>query len=114
VEQSPSSAPPPAPNDTAAFVIGLVVGLFVGGTVLTLVVFFVVAMLAGVLHVAGENTTWFLLLGTLPALGFGWLAIVQSRKVLNFISGGLIGVAAGLLGGTTLCAFLFGALGKMQ
>jgi hypothetical protein len=111
---SGGAAPPPAPNETLAFVIGLVVGLFVGGTALTLMDFLALALLAGVLHTAGQSTTWFLMLGTLPALALAWLAIVQSRKAMNFVSGGLIGAAAGLLGGATICALTFGALGSMK
>jgi hypothetical protein len=116
VEQSPSPAdagaspPPKSPNDVATFVIGLLVGLGVGGTVLTMIVMFAVAALIGVLAPKAADGAGFLFAGVVPALALGWWAVVLSRKVLNFVSGFVIGLAAGLLGGTSLCALVLGGL----
>ena len=115
MEQSPNppsgAAPQPPSSDTAGFIIGVIVGLGIGGTILTMVVFLGMAAIVSFLIPSAGNTSWWALIGTLPALALGWWAVVMTRKAMNFISGGLIGLAAGLLGGVSLCTLMFAGLG---
>jgi hypothetical protein len=110
----PAVAPPRKDGDTIGFIIGLVIGLPVGGSLLTLLVLFIVGVIATYVFKSQTESTWWLMLGEIPALALAWLAIVQSRKALNFVSGALIGLAAGLLGGTALCAVTLGGLSNMH
>jgi hypothetical protein len=115
VAQSPEGPGSPPKNEVAAFVIGLVLGLGIGGSVLTLVAFAIVAWLTQLLFpTSSNNIAWLSLLADIPALALGWWAIVRSRKAMNFFSGALIGLAAGMLGGVTLCALMLGGLGDMH
>jgi uncharacterized membrane protein YeiH len=110
VQQSPESpsgaAPPPKHNDIAGFIIGIVLGLGVGGSVLTLIVFWLVAALVSSIF-KSATPGWFAFFAVLPSLGLAWWAIMRSRKALNFVAGALIGLAAGLLGGVSLCSLMF-------
>lgn len=112
----PAAAPPPhKEGDIIGFVIGLVIGLPVGGTVLTLLFLIIVAGVVQLLlpSASGDSTRW-MFLGGVPALALGWWAVVMSRKAMNFFTGALIGLAAGLLGGTALCALMMGGLSNMH
>ena len=113
-EDPTGGAPSPAQKDVAAFVIGLIVGLGVGGVVLTMIFFFTVAAIVSLVFPKTSNNLWFTYFGTIPAVALGWWAVMQSRKAMNFVSGGLIGLAAGMLGGVSLCGFLMGSLGNMK
>jgi hypothetical protein len=112
--ESPAGGTPPK-SEVAAFVIGLVLGLGIGGTILTLVAFALVVWLTQLLFPKSSNdVAWLPYLADIPALALGWWAIVQSRKAMNFFSGALIGLAAGMLGGVTICALMLGGLGDMH
>jgi hypothetical protein len=114
VAQSPDgpAGGPPAPrSEVAAFVIGLVLGLVIGGTLLTLAWIAVVANVAQLLFPrSSNNMAWLPYLGDVIALALAWWAVMQTRKTLNFFSGALIGLAAGMLGGVTLCSVMFGSI----
>jgi hypothetical protein len=109
--EGPAGGVPAPKNEVAAFVIGLVLGLGIGGPLLTLVWIAVVSNVAQLLFPhSSNNMTWLPYFGDILALALGWWAIVQSRKALNFFSGALIGLAAGMLGGVTLCSFMFSSM----
>ena len=113
--EGPAGGAPAPKNEVAAFVIGVVLGLGVGGTLLTFVWIAVVANIAQLLFPrSSNNMTWLPYFGDVLALALGWWAVMQSRKTLNFFSGALIGLAAGMLGGVTLCALMLGGLGDMH
>jgi hypothetical protein len=105
-----SETPSRPPGNAGLYVFGLLVGLLVGGTVLTLPIFLAIAALVeGFLPNSMHRSVWFILLGALPALAIGWFGLVRTRHGLTFISGALVGMAAGLLGGTAICGGLLGA-----
>ena len=107
----PAGATPPSPpkERIGGFIAGLLLGLVVGGTLLTLLSYGGVALLASFLFPKSTGG-WLPFFSSIPALALGWWAIVLSRKALNFFSGALVGLAAGMLGGTALCAAITGTL----
>ena len=111
--EEPAGGAPLRENQIAAFVIGLVLGLGIGGTLLTLLCFGAVSLLSSLLFPKAQGDGWLAFFTALPALALGWWAVVLSRKALNFFSGAVIGLAAGLLGGTALCAIMIGGLGNV-
>ena len=110
--EGPTGAKGPR-SDTAAFVTGIVLGLGVGGLVLTLLFFFIAAAIAESLP-GSPQATGFVFLGVIPALALGWWAVMRTRQAMNFISGALIGLAAGMLGGVSLCGILIGGFSNMH
>lgn len=110
--ENPPGAPPPSPNAIGAFVGGIVLGLVLGGTVLMLLF---VALAAGIVSMLFPKSTgnWYPLLAMVPAFALGWWAVMRTRKSMSFFSGMLIGLAAGTLGGTALCAITLGGLGNL-
>ena len=111
--EGPAGAPPPQPN-VAGFVLGILLGLAIGGTVLTLLFFFFASWVAELLPGRAAQSTAYVFLGIGPALALGWWAVVRTRHSLNPISGILIGLAAGMLGGVSLCGVLVGGLSNMR
>jgi amino acid transporter len=112
--EGPAGGAPTPKSEVGAFVIGLILGLGVGGTVLTLLSFAIVAGLTQLLSPRAQGDSWVLFFAAIPALGLGWWAVVLSRSAINFFSGALIGLAAGMLGGTALCAVMVGGLSDMH
>jgi hypothetical protein len=107
------SQQPPVKTDVTALVIGLVVGLLLGGSVVTLILFllFGVAMDQAA-KTNGPALTFILEYVVAVLLGVG--AAVALRRSVGFGSGLLLGLAAGLLGGTALCNVLAGGLNNMH
>lgn len=103
-------APPPPRNDVLPFAIGIVAGLVLGSTVLTGIVVLFGALVVNALNRGNDSYGVLFGICVVPALALAWIAVVQTRKALSFVSGGLIGLAAGLLGGTALCTMMFAGL----
>jgi hypothetical protein len=94
------------------FIGGLIAGFALGG-----VVVMPAAVLTAMLvftHFSNANPNWaFIAVYVLGvALGIWALALVRSR--IDFISGFVGGIAAGLLGLTALCNVLLGGFGNMR
>lgn len=107
------SQQPPVKPDVTTFIIGLVVGLFLGGSALTLVLF----VLFGVGLGQSEKTNGLglaFILEYVVAILLGIGAAIAVRRRVGIVSGLLLGLAAGLLGGTTLCNVLAGGLNNMH
>lgn len=99
------------PANTGALVAGIVVGLFIGGTALALLLFVIFGVTVDKfsknqgLAFAGEYVVAVL-------IGVG--ALMAVRRSVGFGSGLLVGLAAGLLGGTAFCNVLAGGLNNMH
>ena len=111
--EEPAGGAPLRENQIAAFVIGLVLGLGIGGTLLTLLCFGAVSIATSLLFPKVPGNGWLTFFTAVPALALGWWAVVLSRKAINFFSGAVIGLAAGLLGGTALCGILISGFGSV-
>lgn len=99
------------PVRTDAFIIGLVVGLLVGGSALALLLF----VLFGVaLDGVTKNPSLAFILEYVVAILIGLGAAWAVRKNVGFMSGLLVGLSAGLLGGTAFCNVLVGGLNNMH
>jgi hypothetical protein len=109
--ETPAGGAPPQKSGTAGFIIGILLGLFVGATVLMLISFGTIAgLMSWLLPNAVNNSGFFQFLGLIPALALGWWAIVRLRYGMNFVSGSLIGLSVGMLGGVTLCSLMYSGL----
>lgn len=100
----------PPPANTGAFIGALIGGLFAGGTILTLVVF-----LFGLLIDATRNGSFAgIVFDYAVAVAICALGFVLVRKNVGFLSGFVIGAAAGLLGGISVCSGIAGGLNNMH
>lgn len=100
----------PPPN-TGALVAGIVVGLFIGGTALALLLF----VLFGVtVDKISKNQSLVFVCEYVVAILIGAGALMAVRRSVGFGSGLLVGLAAGLLGGTAFCNVLVGGLNNMH
>lgn len=104
------------PASTGAFIGGIVAGLFAGGTGLTLLVFLLGLLIAAGLDRVTHNASTFvaILICYAIALGIGVLGVILVRKNVGFLSGFVIGVAAGLLGGVSICGGIAGGFSNMH
>lgn len=99
------------PTNTGALVAGIVVGLFVGGTALALLLF----VLFGVtVDKFSKNQGLAFVCEYVVAVLIGAGALMAVRRNVGFGSGLLVGLAAGLLGGTAFCNVLVGGLNNMH
>jgi RsiW-degrading membrane proteinase PrsW (M82 family) len=101
----------PGPN-VGSFIVGVVVGLFVGGTALAFLLFVVFGVIVDRL---GKNAVELAFVAEyLVAALIGVSGILALRRTLHVGSGLLIGLAAGLLGGSALCNAIVGGLNNMH
>ena len=107
------SQQPPVKADVTAFIIGLVVGLFLGGSVLTLILFLVFGLAVDQVQKTNGLGLAFIL-EYVAAVFIGIGAALALRRRVGIISGLLLGLAAGLLGGTALCNVIAGGLNNMH
>lgn len=99
------------PANTGALVAGIVVGLFIGGTALALLLF----VLFGVtIDKVSKNQNLVFVCEYVVAVLIGVGALMAVRRSVGFGSGLLVGLAAGLLGGTAFCNVLVGGLNNMH
>ncbi|HEY1976913.1 MAG TPA: hypothetical protein VGG89_10230 [Candidatus Baltobacteraceae bacterium] len=105
------SQQPPVKSDVTTFIIGVVVGMLVGGSVLTLVLFLVFGIAIGQ---ATKNLSLAFILEYAVAILLGTGAAMAVRRNVGIVSGLLVGLAAGLLGGTALCNTIAGGLNNMH
>lgn len=102
---------PQRPANTGALVAGIVTGLFIGGTVLALLLF----VLFGVtVDKVSKNQGLIFVCEYVVAVLIGVGAMIAVRRSVGFGSGLLVGLAAGLLGGTAFCNVLVGGLNNMH
>ncbi len=98
----------PHQGNVGAFIGGLLTGLFGGGIFGIVLAVLVIGLIAGGWNV---KPAW---LGLFPCwavgAGLGWLGLRMLRRDagMNFLSGFLVGSAAGSLGGATICGALIG------
>lgn len=99
------------PANTGALVAGIVVGLFIGGTVLALMLF---VLFGAAADKASKSQALAFVCEYIVALLLGVGALMAVRRNVGFASGLLVGIAAGLLGGTAFCNVLVGGLNNMH
>jgi hypothetical protein len=100
------------PANTGAFVGGIIVGLLVGGSVLALVAFVIFGVIADTFAKSAAGLAF--VFEYLVAILIGIGGIMVARRNVGFAGGLLIGLAAGMLGGTAFCNVLVGGLGHIQ
>ena len=98
--------PPPAPN-AGPFIGGLIAGFAAGGIVLFPATMLTAAILLSNAKASGME---FLIPSYVFAAGFGIWGFIRARTKADFVTGFLIGTAAGCLGLTALCNLM----GTMQ
>jgi hypothetical protein len=92
---------------TGPFIGGLIAGFVVGGLILTPIAFFTAAFAFNKLNASYVFVSIYVL-----AFVLGGFAFWRIRVGLDFLSGFLTGVAAGLLGLAGLCNIVIGGLGN--
>lgn len=104
------------PASTGAFIGGIVAGLFAGGTGLTFLIFLLGLLIAAALEQIAHNASMLvaLFISYAIALGIGFLGIILVRKNVGFLSGFVIGIAAGVFGGVSICSGIAGGLNNMH
>lgn len=100
---------PQRPANQNAFVGGLVLGLFAGGIVLAFILFVLFGTTIGSTHIEFAFAAEYLV-----AILLGVAAMMAVRRYAGFGSGLLVGVAAGLLGGSALCNAVMSGLNNMH
>ena len=103
------------PANTGAFIGGVVAGLFAGGTGLTLIVF-LVGLAIAVLFDPKHNGSAIVadIFSYAIAAAVAALGIFFVRRNVGFLSGFVLGVAAGLLGGISVCSGITSGLNNMH
>lgn len=100
------------PVNSGALIAGIVVGLLIGGSVLALILF---AIFTVVVDRFGKNIEGLaFVFEYIVAILIGVGAMIAVRRSVGFGSGLLVGLAAGLLGGTAICNVLVGGLNNMH
>lgn len=94
------------------FIGGLIAGFAIGGVVLMPVAVLTSVLVFNRFSNANPNLAFIAVYVLGVALGLWALALVRSR--VDFTSGFVGGIAAGLLGLTALCNVLLGGLGNMR
>lgn len=100
------------PANTGALIAGIVVGLLVGGSALALLLFVIFGVTFD--KVAHNNQSLAFACEYAVAVLIGSGALIAVRRSVGFGSGLLVGLAAGLLGGTAFCNVLVGGLNNMH
>lgn len=102
----------PQGASVGAFIAGILVGLFLGGTILAFLLFVIFGVTAERLGKNAQELAFVAEYIVAGLIGVG--GIIVLRRSVHIGSGLLIGIAAGLLGGSALCNAMVGGLNNMH